>query len=105
MTPDDVAFARARLKSGASDAEVRLELLSRALTAEAIDAVMRAATPRVQLNPPYLVVGFGLCALAMGLLATRAASMNADDVGTFKWLAAVAALGVAFAIRGFTRRS
>lgn len=105
-TPDDIAFARARLKAGASDAEVRLELLSRGLPAEVILEVMDVATPRITVNWPFVIVGLGLGGLGGALLATRL-SNGAYSAGLLeeKALAVLAALGAFLTMRGFTRRA
>ena len=103
--PDDIAFARSRLKAGASDAEVRLELLTRGLSAEDIFAVMDAATPRVTVNWPFVIVGLGLGGLGGALLATRLASgAYSASLMEEKALAVLAAVGAFLTMRGFTRR-
>lgn len=100
-----LAHAQKRLKEGASDAEVRIELLSRDLSAEQIAEVMFAATPRVSLNLPSLVIGLALCALAVGLFVTQLKeSRSLGEFRSPKTIAVMAALGVAISIRGFVRR-
>lgn len=104
MNPN-VDEVRKRLKAGASDAELRLELLTRGLSAEDIAQVMHEATPRVSFNGPYLIVGLGLCLLAVGLLATQVEAVSGS--GQFrhtKAIAVLAAIGVGVLLRSFSRR-
>lgn len=104
-TPDDVSFARGRLKAGASDAEVRLELLSRGLSAEQILEVMTAVTPRVTVSWPLLVVGLALGGLAGAVLAARLSTgAYSDGLMEEKALAVLAALGAFITMRGLTHR-
>lgn len=104
-TPDDIAFARARLKAGASDAEVRLELLSRGLPADDILTVMDAATPAIAVNWPFVIVGLGLGGLGGALLAARLASgAYSSSLLEEKALAVLAAVGAFITMRGFKRR-
>jgi hypothetical protein len=104
MNPN-VEEVRKRLKEGASDAELRLELLTRGLSVEDIANVMREAAPRVSVDMPYLVVGLGTLLLALGLLATQITELKEN--GHFrhtKVIAVLASVGVGVLLRSFTRR-
>lgn len=54
---DWAGYARRRLREGASDVDVRLELIDRDVPADVIEQAMRAASPRRSVHVPSLLAG------------------------------------------------
>jgi hypothetical protein len=96
-----VAYVRRRLREGATDAELRLELLDQGLEADVIGAVMRAAHPprRVHLLP--LLAGIAVSGVGAALVVGSAAL----SVPAVRWWGlAVCAVGAGLVGRGLMPR-
>ncbi len=107
MTAEEpLARARRRLEEGASDAEVRLELLDQGLDAARIDEVMRTASPRRSVSWPWLLGGLGVCAVAAGAFVLFARSSFEGGTGSVisRGPLVIALIGAAFVARGLVPR-
>lgn len=98
---DGAGYAKRRLREGASDADVRLELLDRGVSADAIDQAMRAASPRRSVHVLPLLAGTAIAIVgAASFIASAAGSL---PIGRGVPLA-ICAVGAALVGRGLMPR-
>ena len=95
------AYARRRLREGASDADVRLELIDRDVPADAIEQAMRAASPRRSIHVVPLLAGTVLA--LVGAAAFIASTAGAVPFGRVVSLA-ICGAGAALVGRGLMPR-
>jgi CHASE2 domain-containing sensor protein len=95
------AYATRRMREGASDVDVRLELLERDVPAELIEQVMRAASPRRSVHLWPLLAGTAIA--IVGAVSFVASAAGAIPFGRTMSIA-ICAAGAALIGRGLMPR-
>jgi hypothetical protein len=100
MTETPIEYARRRLREGASDAEVRIELFGQGLDAATVASTMTLAVPQRAVHLPTMLVG--LAVISAGLVWFFAIARKLVDGAelTFKAPTAVCLIGAAIFARG-----
>jgi hypothetical protein len=100
IAEDPFAYAKRRLREGASDADVRIELVDRNVDRQTIDAAMNLARPQRSVHLPTMLVGLAIVAVGMSYFFLRAMRIVDGDHVTLKAPTAVCAIGAAIFARG-----